>query len=162
MVIYDTMFEHVRETHHMMGIIRHEMGHALYNHVAKIVLIRILYYDLLFIGITFLVKYQESWLPMFGISYNSLFLSMFIIIHFIHYKFAFYIYQIIEHSIQRGFEYFCDNFAIKDQDKAGRDHFREAMLIVFQKNKAEYYIDPIYSLVKNNHPTLHERLDALE
>lgn len=37
-VIYDSMFEHIRENHHMIGIIRHEMGHALYHHVAKIVL----------------------------------------------------------------------------------------------------------------------------
>ena len=36
------------------------------------------------------------------------------------------------------------------------------MLIVFQKNKADYYTDRLYSLVKNNHPTLQERLQALE
>ena len=111
-VIYDSMFEHVRERHHMMSIIRHEMGHALYNHVTKIVLMRVLYYDLLFIGVTFLIKYQESWLPMFGISYNSLFLAMFTIVHFIHYKILLYIYEMIEHAVQRGFEFFCDHFAV--------------------------------------------------
>jgi len=26
-VIYDSMFEHVREEKHMMAILRHEMGH---------------------------------------------------------------------------------------------------------------------------------------
>lgn len=130
-VIYDSMFEHVRERHHMMGIIRHEMGHALYHHVLKIILMRILYYDLLFIGITFLVKYQESWLPMFGISYNSLFLAMFCIVHFIHYKIILYLYEIVEHTVQRGFEYFCDHFAVSSVSEDDKRHFREAMLIVF-------------------------------
>jgi Zn-dependent protease with chaperone function len=111
-VIFESLFEHVRERYHLISIIRHEMGHAIYNHVPKIILMRVLYYDIFFVGITFLVKYRDSWLPMFGITYNSLFLCMFVIIHFIHFKIAYYLYQIIENSVQRGFEYFCDNFAI--------------------------------------------------
>lgn len=113
-VIYDSMFEHIRERHHMLSIIRHEMGHAIYKHVLRIILMRILYYDLFFVGITFLVKYQQEWLLMFGVPYNSLFLSMFIIIHFIHLKVIYYIYETIENSIQRGFEYFADHFAIEN------------------------------------------------
>jgi Zn-dependent protease with chaperone function len=130
-VIYDSMFEHVREPHHMMGIIRHEMGHAIHHHVIKIILMRILYYDLFFIGTTFLVKYQEKWLPMFGVSYDSVFLCIFIIIHFVHYKVVYFIYDIIEKTVQRGFEYFADRFAVINQDKQTQEHFREAMLIVF-------------------------------
>lgn len=110
------------------------MGHALYYHVTKIVLMRVLYYDLLFAGITFLVKYQENWLPMFGINYNSLFLAMFVIMHFIHFKIAYYVYEIVEHTVQRGFEYFCDHFAITNVSDEEKRHFREVMLIVFQKN----------------------------
>jgi Zn-dependent protease with chaperone function len=40
--------------------------------------------------------------------------------------------------------------------------FREALLIMFQQNKSEYYTDPVYSMLKNSHPTLQERLDAVE
>lgn len=33
---------------------------------------------------------------------------------------------------------------------------------MFQKNKSDYHTDPLYSLIKNSHPTLQERLDAVE
>lgn len=62
LVIFDSMFEHVRERHHMMSIIRHEMGHELFKHVAWIVLYRIIYYDVILVGFIFLVKYKQDWL----------------------------------------------------------------------------------------------------
>ena len=157
-VIFETLFEHVRERHHMMGIIRHEMGHALQYHVPKIIIMRVLYYNILFIGITFLVQCRDYWLPMFGVGYESLFLAMFIIMHFVHFKIAYYIYEIVEHTVQRGFEFFCDHFAITNVTDEEKRSFREAMLIVFQKNQADFHTDPVYSLIKNNHPTLQERL----
>ena len=97
-VIYDSLFEHVREEKHMMAIVRHEMGHSVYNHVTKMIIMRIIYYDLLFFGIVFLVKYKEKWLPMFGVKYDSLFLAMFIILHFLHFKTVYYLYEIIENK----------------------------------------------------------------
>lgn len=77
LVIYDSMFEHIRSRRHMMAIIRHEMGHAIFNHISKITLLRIVYYDLFFIGMCVLVNFKEYWLPMFGIKYNSVFLALF-------------------------------------------------------------------------------------
>lgn len=49
---------------------------------------------------------------MFGVTYDSVFLCTFIIIHFIHFKVIYYIYDIIEKRVQRGFEYFADRFAV--------------------------------------------------
>lgn len=53
LVIYDSLFEHIREKEHMLAIIRHEMGHAIFNHIPKIVVMRILYYALFFVGMAF-------------------------------------------------------------------------------------------------------------
>lgn len=110
-VIYDSMFEHLREREHMMGILRHEMGHSIHKDVSKIVLMRVLYYNLLFVGFIFLLKTRETWLPMFGVTYDSLFLAVFILMHFIHFKIAYYIYEVIENTMQRQNEFSCDNFA---------------------------------------------------
>jgi Zn-dependent protease with chaperone function len=93
------MFEHVQDRDHMISIIRHEIGHEVYWHVTKMVIMRILYYDFLFLGFTFLVSIKDKWLPMFGVTYNSLFLCMFIMIHFIHFKIAYYLYEVVEHAV---------------------------------------------------------------
>ena len=53
LVIYDRMFEHIREKEHMMAIIRHEMGHAIFNHIPKLIVMRILYYAIFFVGMAF-------------------------------------------------------------------------------------------------------------
>lgn len=99
LVIYDSMFEHIRERHHMMAIIRHEMGHAIFNHITKITLLRIVYYDLFFIGTAFLVYYKKYWLPMFGINYNSVFLALFCVMQFLHFRIFYYCYNIAEHAV---------------------------------------------------------------
>ena len=92
----------------MMSVIRHEMKHALAKHVAKMLTMRVIYFNVIFIGFIFLAKYKEKWLPMFGISYDSLFLCMFILMHFIHYKSAYFVYEAIEHSFQRKWEFEAD------------------------------------------------------
>jgi Zn-dependent protease with chaperone function len=145
----------------MMAIIRHEMGHQVYRHVRKTVAMRVVYYNLLFVGIILLVRSKARWLPMFGIDYDSLFLSLFVIIHFVHFKICFFVYEIVENAFTRKFEFLCDKFAIMHSTKEQAVHFREAMLIIFQKNASDYYTDWLYSLVKNHHPTLQERLHAI-
>lgn len=70
----------------MMAVIRHEMKHSLAHHVAKQLTLRVIYFNIIFIGFIFLAKHKAKWLPMFGITYDSLFLCMFILMHFIHYK----------------------------------------------------------------------------
>jgi len=132
-VIYDSMFEHVRERKHMIAILRHEMGHEVFKHVRKMVIARVVYYNIIFIAFSFFVKYKESWLRFFGITYNSLFLAVFVIIHFIHFKVCYYLYEIFENWMIRNFEFQCDQFAFKGYEDLKQD-FREAMLIVFQKN----------------------------
>lgn len=92
----------------MMAVIRHEMKHSLAKHVTKKVTLRVVYFNLVFLGFIFLAKYKEKWLPMFGISYDSLFLCMFILLHFIHYKSAEFVYLAIEHYFQRKWEFEAD------------------------------------------------------
>jgi Zn-dependent protease with chaperone function len=160
-VISETMFDHLKDQNHLMAIIRHEMAHDIYSHVEKMVAMRVVYYCLLFVAFAFLVEYKKSWLPMFGIEYNSLFLCMFVLMHFIHFKFAYYFYTILENFVQRKFEFFADHFAVQHQSQDNNEFFN-AMLIVYFNNASDYYTDPLYSLVKNSHPTLNERADAVK
>lgn len=64
--------------------------------------------------------------------------------------------------MQRKFEFVCDLFSKTHGGEESGRYLKEAMLIVFYKNKLDYYTDSLYSLVKNHHPTLKERLDALD
>ena len=161
LVVYDSLFEHIRERSHMMAIIRHEMGHAIFNHIPKITILRIVYYDLFFIGMAVAVYYKKYWLPMFGINYNSVFLALFVVMQFLHFRIFYYCYNIAEHAIQRKFEFMCDDYSAKHGGDEGAIDIANALSIIFYKNKLDYYTDPLYSVVKNHHPTLQERVDAL-
>ena len=82
-----------------MAIIRHEVGHVVFSHVKKIMLGRIIYYCILLEVISYFIFTRENWLAMFGIENDSLFIALFIVMHFFHFKFSYYIFEIIERAL---------------------------------------------------------------
>lgn len=70
-------------------------------------------------------------------------------------------YTIGEHAVQRKFEYACDDFSAENGGANGAQGIKDALAIIFYRNKLDYYTDSLYSAVKNSHPTLQERVDAL-
>ena len=97
-----------------------------------------------------------------GVKYDSLALALFCCMHFINDKIGLYLYYIAEHAVQRKFEFVCDLFSKENGGEGSGREIKESLLIVFYKNKLDYYTDDLYSAVKNSHPTLAERIKALE
>ena len=88
-----------------MAIVRHEVGHVVYTHVRKIAISRVIYYCTLLVVVSVFIYTKESWLAKFGLPYDSLFMALFIVMHFFHFKFCYYLYEVFERFLQRGFEY---------------------------------------------------------
>jgi Zn-dependent protease with chaperone function len=72
----------MRSRKHLLSIVRHEMGHRIYNHSIKRMLLIWLYGGLLALATQALAKGKSVWLPMVGIKYDSMFLAMFTAIYF--------------------------------------------------------------------------------
>jgi Zn-dependent protease with chaperone function len=52
------MFEHMKDENHILVILAHEMGHTINRDVIKIIIMRVLYYNVIFIGFIFPLKYR--------------------------------------------------------------------------------------------------------
>ncbi|BGP12992.1 hypothetical protein JCM10213_007983 [Rhodosporidiobolus nylandii] len=67
----------------------------------------------------------------------------------------------VTNAITRKLEYDADAFAVK----LGADYAKNlkgALVTIHEKNLAVYGVDPVYSAFNHNHPTLVERLEALD
>ncbi|GAA5961908.1 hypothetical protein JCM3765_006432 [Sporobolomyces pararoseus] len=67
----------------------------------------------------------------------------------------------VTNSITRRLEYQADAFAVS-LGKETAENLKTALIGIHEKNLAVYAVDPIYSAYNHNHPTLVERLEALD
>ena len=83
LVISDTLIEHLPDRNQLMAVVRHELAHAKMNHVLKNVLVKCLFYTLIFVSIALCLLYlQNQILQSFGITYESQYLALFILGNF--------------------------------------------------------------------------------
>lgn len=69
--------------------------------------------------------------------------------------------QFVTNSITRHLEYDADAFATKLGDSYAVN-LKKALVTIHEKNLAVYGVDHVYSAYNHNHPTLVERLEALD
>lgn len=101
-----------------MAVIKHEIVHMLRGHVRTITIMRLIYYSALFLGFVLLVNRESQWLPWFGVQYDSLFMCMFVLIHFCLFKTTYYWYEATENFVTRKFEFTADRESCKsDEDR---------------------------------------------
>ncbi|GAA5820038.1 hypothetical protein JCM11491_003612, partial [Sporobolomyces phaffii] len=67
----------------------------------------------------------------------------------------------VTNSITRRLEYDADAFAVR-LGPATAQNLKTALVGIHEKNLAVYAVDPVYSAWNHNHPTLVERLEALD
>jgi len=98
-VISDTLVEDLPSQELVLAVIRHEMGHSKENHVIKNVAVKSVFYSVLFLSITVLVRhYQTVVLHAFGVQCTSIYLAVFIIGNFA-FSVPLYLFQILENII---------------------------------------------------------------
>ena len=67
-VLSDTLIEDLPEQDQLLAVVRHEMGHAKMNHVLKNVLLRCLFYSLMFVSLSVcLLLWETEILAAFGV-----------------------------------------------------------------------------------------------
>ncbi|BGP36946.1 zinc metalloprotease [Rhodotorula kratochvilovae] len=69
--------------------------------------------------------------------------------------------KFVNNSITRRLEYDADAFAAKLGGSYARN-LKKALVTIHEKNLAVYGVDHVYSALNHNHPTLVERLEALD
>lgn len=81
-VVYDSLLKHLPEEKHVTAVIKHEIGHVKMRHlIYKAVLLNIQWIFIVLL-MTFFANYRKSWLPYFGVTYDSIYLSLFIVQRF--------------------------------------------------------------------------------
>ncbi|GAA6000400.1 zinc metalloprotease [Rhodotorula paludigena] len=69
--------------------------------------------------------------------------------------------KFLTNTLTRRLEYDADAFAVKLGPSYARN-LKKALVTIHEKNLAVYAVDPVYSAYNHNHPTLVERLEALD
>jgi len=71
----------------------------------------------------------------------------------------FWVTSILDHYISRKFEYEADEFACQH---GMADDLRKGLVNIYIQNAANLNPDSFYSMLNNSHPTLMERVSAIE
>lgn len=155
-VLYDTLIKSLTETQ-IIAVLAHEIGHEKKKHIHKR-----LFMGIIFTLITlYLIKILLQSAPLFtAFGFNApSFYGVFIILSICSSPFTFMFTPLLT-AWSRKQEYQADKYAVED---AGTDkHLSEALITINSENLANLTPHPFYSFYHYSHPTLGERLDAME
>ena len=116
---------------------------------------------MVFVAIAFcLLRCQSQILRAFGITFESLYLALFILGNFALSVFL-YLFETLENLMQRRQESQADIFSCSTAPQGQSHCMNQALLQVFLKNKQEFVRDGWYSMVKDSHPSLIDRINHL-
>ena len=163
-MIYDTLLDKSKPEE-VEAILAHELGHWKHGHVLVLLTTGLIQIAITLVTFT-LVLSNQNLLRSFGLFVRRnpraprptivslmlaalLFTPVSTVLHF------------ITNGITRHLEYDADAFAVK----LSQDHARNlkgALVSIHEKNLALTLTDKLYSALHHNHPTLIERLSALD
>lgn len=107
-----------------MAVVRHEMGHAKMNHALKNMLIRCLFYSLMFVSLSVcLLLWEKQILAAFGVQYESLYLALFILGNFAM-SVPFYLFEVIEKIVSRQQEIDADIFSWENAEEGNKESIK--------------------------------------
>jgi STE24 endopeptidase len=153
-VLYDTILQQV-DKDGILAILAHELGHWSLNHnVQNLVLseINIFVYFYLFGTMINSTDLYAS----FGFSTQPVFIGL-TLFSFIFEPAAHFI-GFAQNVLSRRFEYQADAFAVQQ----GHHALGDALIKTHAENLSSFVVDPYYSMYHNSHPTLTERLAAID
>ncbi|KAK4058232.1 zinc metalloprotease [Microbotryomycetes sp. JL221] len=166
-VLYDTLLEKSTPDE-VEAVLAHELGHSIENHIVVLLFASLVQTAVSLLTFSLLL-FNKSLLSSFGFHQKdlitlskdagptivSLLLASILaapvstVLHF------------IMNVVSRKLEYDADKFAAKLGSKVAQN-LKVALASLHEKNLALTLTDGVYSAFHNNHPTLIERLDALD
>lgn len=154
-VLFDTLLsQHPKEE--IVAVINHELGHVAHSHMFKSLIMSTLQLIVMF---TFfgLTLGNKGVLESFGFEHTSNFMYLFIFSHL--YIPVDFLTKFLSMWVIRRAEYQADAFAVShNHGKA----LKSALVNLYKRNKGPLVADPLYSSLNHSHPTLVERLQAID
>ena len=154
-VLYDTLLQQL-EKEEIYVTLAHELGHWKYSHNIYLILISFPQYFVMFYFFKFFQHNEDIFLS-FGYKDKSIFIGVNIYMEIL--APLNYVLNIFLLRITRKFEYQADSFA---KEKGYAECLGKGLQKLTEENLSNMDPDPLYSQFHYNHPTLLERLRALD
>ncbi|MBN1797725.1 MAG: M48 family metallopeptidase [Spirochaetales bacterium] len=156
-VLFDTLINILKENE-ITAVLAHEIGHQKKKHIIKMLILSILSVLLAFFLIQLLLNYHPLYTA-FGFSRVSLH-AVLILLSLCSGAFTFMLTPLFS-LLSRKHEYTADKYAAQQVTK-GAMHLKNALLSLSKDNLSNLTPHPLYSFYYYSHPTLAERVKALE
>ncbi len=156
-VLFDTLINILKQNE-ITAVLAHEIGHQKKKHIVKLLIISILSVLLGFFLIDLLLYYTPLYTA-FGFSRIS-FHAILILLSLCSGAFTFILTPFFS-LLSRKYEYAADKYAAL-QVKKGASYLINALLTISKDNLSNLTPHPLYSFYYYSHPTLAERVKALE
>ena len=154
-VLFDTLIEtHSKEE--ILAVVNHELGHVAHYHVLKHAAVSVVQLTVIFTLFSFCLN-NPAILLSFGLKNSSAFMYLFLFMT-IYAPFNFFV-QFGSMFMIRKAEYEADAYAVTFGHAKG---LKDGLIKLFKHNKGSLVVDPVYSALNNSHPTLIERLQAID
>jgi STE24 endopeptidase len=156
-VLYDSLLEQNKgHDERILAVLAHEMGHWKMRHTQKMLVIGFLH-SLALSWSYGKIANNESIYRSFGFQTKAHIIGLLLFSELLTPLDS--VLGLMMNSISRRFEYSADDYA----KNLGYSSFLiEALITLHLENLSTMYPDPWYSLYHNSHPTLTERINALE
>ncbi len=155
-VLFDTLVEKSGRQE-LLGVLAHEIGHEKKNHIKKGMLYSLLGLSAGFWVISLLLPYTPFY-QAFGFSASSYHAAL-ILFSFCSGPFTFFLAP-LRSKLSRKYEYEADRFAVKATGSAAG--LKNALLQLSKDNLSNLTPHPLYSAYHYSHPTVSERIAAME
>ena len=153
-VLFDTLIKKL-DIEEILAVLCHEFGHWVKWHSLILLLISFTNFFILFYLLKFFVN-EISIFVSFGFEQKSVFIGLYIFS--IIYSPCIFFISILQNFIIRRIEYQADKFSY-ELDYG--DKLIKALCKLSESNKSNLDPDPFYSMVNYSHPTLIERVRAI-
>jgi len=154
-VLFDTLIEQ-HSIEEVCAVVNHELGHVVYKHILQQVCMTSLTLILMFSCFNFTLG-NRSIIESFKFSNESNFLYLFLFMKL--YMPVSTVVNFISMFLIRRAEYQADAFAVTHGHAKA---LKDGLVNLFKRNKGPLVADSMYSALNHSHPTLVERLTAID
>lgn len=155
-VLYDTLIHH-STIDEVVSVLGHEIGHWKLNHTTKLMTIGEVHMFLIFSIFAVFIK-NRSFYKSFGFVNEMPVLIGFLLFGDVL-KPLDAVMEFMMNLITRTYEYQADKFAA--EQGLSKD-LKTALVTLHKENLSSLVVDPLYSAKEYNHPTLGERIGAID